>query len=76
MRIAAEVGIEDYRQTLQFHKDKGDAFFVAPMGSYVYYHIKLMEMIEQGDLTPDRIAKLTKEVSKISAVTKPDALSK
>ena len=55
LRIAADLGMQDFKEDLTLARARPIGGLVAPLESYVIYHAKMLDAIEAGDVTPATI---------------------
>ena len=70
LRHAADLALEDYKLNLDMANNSGEKYSAPPIVLFLHYHLKLMELMEKGDVTPENLKKLAEENSQISKVTR------
>ena len=60
-RLAYEAAIEDCRTAYDLAKRDNRKVDVAPLTSYIHFHVEHMRLLEGGKLTADKIDQLKKE---------------
>lgn len=66
VKVAADLGLAEYQHDLQLAKAAGGAL-VAPLGSYVISHARLLEELSKGPMTPEQVKVLSDEQKNILA---------
>lgn len=66
MKIAADLGLNEYQTDLTLAKEAGGGH-VAPVSAYVIFNARLLEEMSNGCVTPETIKKLTKEKKELLA---------
>jgi len=66
IRCAIDAALKDFEVCMQRAEKTGENVF--PMSTYVFYHVKFLELAESGLLTEKEIEKLLKERDRILAL--------
>jgi len=66
IRLATEMASEDYRNQVDAIKHNESGGRIAPLSTFVHYQVGLLRLIEDDNLTPENLIKLTEENSQIT----------
>ncbi|NKB24399.1 MAG: hypothetical protein GKR87_08505 [Kiritimatiellae bacterium] len=59
MRMVTELALEDYRQHLDLALKTNNLGGFPPLVTYLHYHLEIMELAENGNLTPDELRRVS-----------------
>lgn len=61
LRMAVDIGLQDYKQDLELARARTAVSIIAPVETYIYYHTKMLDAIVKGELTPEKVSELKVE---------------
>jgi len=67
-RLAIEAAIQDHKSAVDIATKTPGRRFIAPLSAFIYYHVKLIELIETDRLNDENLQALDKEMERIHAV--------
>ena len=68
LRHAADLALEDYKIQLDLADKSGQYVELQPIVLYLHYHLRLIELMEKGKLTPKTLREVTDDNVKIKNV--------
>jgi hypothetical protein len=72
-KLAVEAGVEEFKQAIAALQGSGRRHKIAPLNTYIYYNLRIIELIEKGRLNPKTLQKLNQEFAKLIQVI-PDRI--
>src|SRR4030042_3556644 len=70
LRLVIEAAMQEHRSVLELMKLPGGPTSIQPLPSYIYYHLRFMNLIEESHLSPDSMKELDKEMAEVYQVCK------
>ena len=65
IRHAADLALEDYKLQIDMANKSGRQASIPPVVLFLHYHLELMNLMEKGRLTPERLKKLSEKNAEI-----------
>lgn len=65
IRLTCDLAIEDYKLSLNLHKDSGKPFMAQPIASYIHFHSKLLEALSKEKLDESCIRRIFEKNQKV-----------
>jgi len=67
-RLAIEAAIQDHKNAIDLATKTPGRRVISPLGAFIYYHVKLIELIEADRLNYEDLQTLDKEMERIKDV--------
>lgn len=67
-RLAIEAAIQDHKNAIDLATKTPGRRVIAPLGAFIYYHAKFIELIEADRLNSENLQALDKEMDRIHEV--------
>lgn len=67
-RLAIEAAIQDHKNAIDLATKTPGRREIAPMGAFIYYHVKLIDLVEADRLNYENLEVLDREMQRIRDV--------
>ncbi|MBX3717152.1 MAG: hypothetical protein KF738_14235 [Burkholderiales bacterium] len=65
LKIAADLGLADHNSAVELAKLNHGGGYIAPVSAYVMYHVRILDVLAEGDVTPKHIQDIAEKQSEI-----------
>jgi hypothetical protein len=65
LKLAADLGLADYKQEVEFASKRQAVTRLPPMSAFVLYHAEFLDELANGEITPETIQRLSAKQKKL-----------
>jgi hypothetical protein len=65
MKVSADLGLADYKHSIELGQSQGGMFSLPPLSVYVMYHAEFLKAIAKGEIDTSTIKKLSEKQAEL-----------